>query len=246
MKAKQPAKNADLDSKEWCFRSISTKEADACYVYEYLRELIRRSPSNGRKDGRAIIATKVVRFWGMDEHSLSAADIILNTPWQDLGHEAQSILSRRVANRNLISLTMEPENDLDITNIKEFRERYGSWQNSFDSERTEYGFFAINWRFADRDLKRTFDEWLAERRKEVERRGWTKPDYKAKGRGGSVDRLNWLGALRVVEHYRRTDTQLVDYADTNLKIDAPYSHLPDLRKNAKKARKLLTVMSGLI
>src|SRR5205807_2348545 len=111
------------------------------------------------------------------------------------------------------------------------------------SERTEYGFFAINWRFADRDLKRTFDEWLAERRKEVERRGWTKPDYKAKIRGGSMDRLNWLGALRVVKHYSKK--QLVDYADTNLKVDAPYSHLPDLYKNAKKAGSLLEVFSEL-
>lgn len=245
MKAKQPTKKADLDAKEWRFKSISPKDADACYLYEYSRELIRRSSSNGRKDEPTGIATKLLRFLGMAAHSLSAADI-LNTPWQNLGENAQSIISNRVANRNLISLIMEPENESDTTNIREFRKQFGSWQNSFDSERTEYGFFAINWRYADRDIKRTFEEWLAERRKKVEQRGWTKPDYMAKGRGGSADRLNWLGALRVTSHYRKSE--LVDYQhqDSKLKVAAPYRYSSDLYKNAAKARELLIAFSEML
>jgi len=40
--------------------------------------------------------------------------------------------------------------------------------------------------------------------------------------------------LTVKAHYRHRE--LVHYADTKLKVDAPYSHLPDLREAAQKAK----------
>jgi hypothetical protein len=105
----------------------------------------------------------------------------------------------------------------------------------------ERGSFAINWYYPDAQLKRAFAEWLSEQRKDREKRGLTEITYKPRGRGGFRDRLNWLGALRVVNHYSKK--QLVDYADTNLKVGAPYRHLPDLYEAAKKALHLLSSVS---
>jgi hypothetical protein len=46
MKTKQSpkAKKAELDRKEWCFTSIPKPEIETCFIYEYARELARRSP----------------------------------------------------------------------------------------------------------------------------------------------------------------------------------------------------------
>jgi hypothetical protein len=242
MKAKRPLEKADLDRKEWCFKSIPKREIDACYSYEYLRELARRPHR----------IEAVAEFRKVMTHWLFVAPALLedcdpNISWQELDQKMRSALVQIHTNfRSDGSLKMEPEKELDdreleITNIKRFRHRCESWQDKFDRERTEYGFFAINWRYGDREIKRTFAEWLSDQREEV---GWTEIDYKTKARGGSMDRLNWLGARRVVKHYRKT--QLVDYADTNLKVDAPYSHLPDLYKNAKKAGNLLKIMSEIL
>jgi hypothetical protein len=46
VKTKQPpkAKSGKLDRKEWDFRKIPKPEIEACFIYEYARELARRSP----------------------------------------------------------------------------------------------------------------------------------------------------------------------------------------------------------
>ena len=61
--------------------------------------------------------------------------------------------------------------------------------------------------------------------------------HRKKGRGGYRDKLRWLGALRVVRYY--PPFQLGEYPHSEVKVDAPYSHLPDLRDAAKKAKSLL-------
>jgi hypothetical protein len=225
MKTKQPLENADLDRNEWCFKSIPKREIAACFAYEYFRELAR--PPH-RIEARFL--------------KRALLDCDPNISWQELDQKMRSTLVKlNTLFDSVGSLHMEPERELDgldITNIKRYRQGFESWQNEFDRERTEYGFFAINWRYPDREIKRRFEQWLSEQREEVK---WTEFDYKIKARGGSMDRLNWLGALRVVKHYRKT--QLVDYADTNLKVDAPYSHLPDLYKNAKRAGNLLKIIA---
>jgi hypothetical protein len=236
MKTKRALEKADLDRKEWCFKSIPKREIDACYIYEYLRELARQSHRiDAVGEFRKIMITMLFLKPALLE------DCDPNISWQELDEKMRSTLVQiHTRARSDGSLKMEPEKELDESelDIKRFRHRCESWQDEFDRERTEYGFFAINWRYADREIKRTFAEWLSQQREEVK---WTEIDYKTKARGGSMDRLNWLGARRVVKHYRKT--QLVDYADTNLKVDAPYSHLPDLYKNAKKAGNLLKIMA---
>lgn len=238
MKTTQPLKKADLDRKEWCFKSIPKHEVNACYGYEYFRELARRSH---RIDAVGEFR-KVMANWLFYKPAL-LEDCNPNISWQELHQKMRSALVKIHTNiRSVGCLIMEPERESDITNIKRFRHSCrGLCQDELDRERTEYGFFAINWRYADREIKRTFAQWLSEQREEVK---WTEIDYKTKARGGSMDRLNWLGALRVVKRYRKTE--LVDYADTNLKVDAPYSHLPDLYKSAKKAGKLLKTMEEML
>src|SRR6266446_1072477 len=46
VKTKQPprAKKGKLGRKEWDFRKIPKSEIEACFIYEYARELARRSP----------------------------------------------------------------------------------------------------------------------------------------------------------------------------------------------------------
>lgn len=112
---------------------------------------------------------------------------------------------------------------------------FGIWNcNRPPSEQTEYGLFLINWSHRDPEIKRAFNEWLQREREERQKLGITECRPQSSNRGGFRDRLNWLGALRVINHYRHKE--LVDYNDTNLKVSAPYSHYPDLRVAANKAR----------
>ena len=114
---------------------------------------------------------------------------------------------------------------------------------------------AANLSHSDTEIIKAFGVWLKRAREEHEKRrcalmhrslsrimesGIQPPSlvrHRRKGRGGYRDKLHWLGALRVVRYY--PPSQLVDYPDSNLKVDAPYSHLPDLHDAAKKAQSLL-------
>jgi hypothetical protein len=235
MKTKQPLDKADLDRNEWCFKSIRKTELDACYAYEYLRELSRRPDQNSNGSANAAFRKFITPFIGNVAILRTCSPKIA---WQDLDSKVRSEMVRGLAIRDFASLTMEPESETDITNIEKFRRAYRKMETSkFNLERTEYGFFAINWRYADREIKQRFAKWLSARRKEM--------DYKAKARGGSMDRLNWLGALRVLNHYRKTP--LVDYylQDSKLMVAAPYRYSSDLYKNAKKAGNLLEIFSEL-
>jgi hypothetical protein len=65
-------------------------------------------------------------------------------------------------------------------------------------------------------------------------------------RGAFRDKLNWLGALRVKNHYPYKD--LVEYPGGRIKLGsnplehAPYSHYPDLCKTARKAEQEIAKM----
>jgi hypothetical protein len=107
------------------------------------------------------------------------------------------------------------------------------------SDQTEYGFFLINWSYPGSQIKRAFEEWLDNQVRERKKLGLvagTAPP----SRGGFKDRLRWLGALRVKSHYQYNE--MVDHADTNLKVEALYSHYPDLREAAERATQEITRM----
>ncbi len=133
----------------------------------------------------------------------------------------------------------EPPN---IRTIESFRDYHEYFHRKQDLSETEYGFFAINWDFKNSQIVEAFIHWLNEQR-EARRTSGLKEAKHIASRGGFRDRLNWLGALRVTNHYRHKD--LVAHADTNLKVDAPYSHYPDLLNAAKKATKEIILLFPL-
>jgi hypothetical protein len=241
VKTKQPpkAKKGKLDRKEWDFRKIPKPEIEACFIYEYARELAGRSPeildlftqeqagrsarkktpqfSEGKKVCQEFRKTMTDCF---PDFLYLYGDWFPDTSWQGVDQKVRSELVKEV--------------------------NYGRQQrwNSLRVPKSSIkrGSFAINWNYPDAELKRAFGKWLSEQRKHREKSELTEIKYKPKGRGGFSDRLNWLGALRVREHY--WTSQLVNHRDQDakLKVAAPYSHSPDLYKNAKKADHLLKMM----
>jgi hypothetical protein len=128
---------------------------------------------------------------------------------------------------------LEPAN---IKSLPVWIHYHQSFRRDQDLSKTDYGFFAINWDYPLPEIRRAFARWLEER--ESVRK--SKPRVIRKSRGNFKDKLRWLGALRIKNHYRKRD--LVDYNDSKLKPDAPYRHYPDLVKKAKKAGHLISEM----
>jgi hypothetical protein len=239
VKTKQPpkAKKGKLDRKEWDFRKIPKPEIEACFIYEYARGLASRSPqtldlftqgqagrSAGKKTPQFSEGRKVCQEFRktmtdcFPDFLYLYGDWFPDTSWQGLDQKVRSELVKEVNYGRQHRWNSLPVRKLSI----------------------ERDSFEINWNYPDAELKRAFAKWLSEQRKGREKGELTEIKYKPKGRGGFSDRLNWLGALRVRKHYRTG--QLVDYGETELKVPAPYSHSPDLYKNAKKADHLLKMM----
>lgn len=128
---------------------------------------------------------------------------------------------------------LEPTN---IRNLPTWIHIHRVFRHDQNLSKTEYGFFAINWDYPLPEIRRAFANWLKERASVIK----AKPGVIRKSRGNFKDKLRWLGALRVRNHYRKRD--LVDYAESKLKLDAPYRHYPDLVDNAKKAKRLISEM----
>jgi len=272
MTTKQPPKagKGELDRTEWCFDSLPKPEIETCFIYEYARELAKRSPkildlwtqskagrsvgektpqfSEGRKAYKEFRKIMTACF---PDFPLINEDWFPDTSWQELDEKVRSRLVKEVNNGPQHYWHSLPSHKLSIETMKFEKPNVMGFETfryvpepfrKEDISQTERGFLAINWNYPNAELTRAFTKWLSEQRKDREKHGLTEIKYKPKGRGGFKDHLNWLGASRVVKHYPKT--QLVEYADTNLKVDAPYSHLPDLYARAKKADKLLEMLSN--
>ena len=275
MKIKQPPKteNLELDPAESDFRSIPKPEIETCFIYEYARELTKRCPrilslfaqwqagwSAGKKTPQFSKAREAYKEFRkimtacFPDFPLINEDWFPDTPWQKLDVKVRCRLVEELNKGPQHYWNSLPSHKLSIQTFK-FEKRnemaWGEWRyvpqpfREEDISQTERGTFAINWHYPDTQLTRAFAEWLSEQRKDREQRGLTEIKYKQKGRGGFRDQLNWLGALRVMEHYPRK--QLVEYPKTRLKINAPpYYHLPDFYEGAKKARKLVDSMLRMV
>jgi hypothetical protein len=273
VKTKQPpkAKKGKLDRKEWDFRKIPKSEIETCFIYEYSRELARRSPrilalfaqwQAGRRAGeRTPQSSKGTEAYKEFRKMMTACfpdfpdineDWFPDTSWQRLDENVRSRLVKEVKSGPQHYLNSSSSNKLSARTFKfekpsEMGCEWRSVPEPFrqeDISHIEHSTLAINWLYPDAALKRAFAEWLSQQRKDRERRGLIEIKYKPKGRGGLRDKLRCLGALRVVNHYRTN--QLVEYKlqDSKLKVAAPYRYSPDLYKNAKKARELVKMMSG--
>jgi hypothetical protein len=256
---RKPKKGASiaLEPKEWNFPAGPPAEVEACYVYEYGREFARgdqgvlkllsdfRKVSAGktkaeRKGWLALLKELVEKFEiGFPDFPSWAFHFIPKSPWQTLSKSDRSYIvekvrdgySRRLEKSPLRRFHIETLRELapaNINSLRVFRFVHELGEEG-DLGKTEYGFFALNWRYSDKEIRDVFAEWLSEQRTEFNRAGVA--NQKRPGRGGFRDRLNWLGALRIVNHY--PPKQLADYPESKLKIDAPYSHLPDLYEIGK-------------
>jgi hypothetical protein len=255
---------------EWDFDKVPPGERQACFLYEYGREVAKRSPrilgllaQLKKAEAKPKGHSDRKKLWGLTSEFCDAfekcfsvclpisSEFFPGTPWRKLEDQYRlrmlNALSRHVQGRQRSS---------DPLSLDTLRELERSGEHSFrvfrfvhetlcqvPLEQTEYGFFAINWDYGKSDIKRAFEKWLAEQLKEREARGCKQAGRKPPSRGGFADKLRWLGAMRVAEHYPRKE--LVDYPDSNLKVDAPYCHAPDLFENAKKARTLIDDLSRL-
>jgi hypothetical protein len=243
VKTKQPpkAKKGKLDRKEWDFRKIPKPEIETCFIYEYARELARRSPGilddpfilgqigwSARKKTPQLSKGKKVCLEFRKTMTNCFSDFLYlygdsfpATSWQGLDQKVRSELVEEVNYGR-----QHRWNSLPVRKLRIKRDS-----------------FAINWHYPDAELKRTFAKWLLKQRKDREKSERPEIKYKQKGRGGFSDRVRWLGALRLVQHYRTS--QLVNYEnqDAKLKIAAPYRYSSDLYKNARKARNLLNKLS---
>ena len=183
-----------------------------------------------------------------------------DTCWESLDIELRSIAGEQVKNYergrryNRITIKILKESDsLDISSLRDLA--YHNDPYSLEAlDQTAYCGIAINLSYSDTEIAKEVRLSLKGVREDHETlrspinrafarvmASGTKPaellKHRKKGRGGYRDKLRWLGALRIVGYYSRLD--LVDYPYSKVKVDAPYSHLPDLYDAAKKAQSLL-------
>ncbi|MEO8351711.1 MAG: hypothetical protein ABI680_08265 [Chthoniobacteraceae bacterium] len=252
--------------REWHFDAVPPDHLEACYSYEYSRELVRRwmrltrlfaiwrerwqkpkgDPDRLKGYGTFRLIHKILSRRFCDFPPVFY-EFFPEVCWQDLSEEQRADMAQWVRDgwehhkRQLRSdrINISTLRELEPSNIKSLRTF--AFVNEIlgerDFDQTEYGFFAIDWSFEKNDIVTAFEKWLVEQSRERETLGLNKQKKRKGGRGGFKDKLRWLGALRVREHFRADE--LTDYPDTNLKVDAPYSHSPDLYEAAAKAEDLI-------
>ena len=255
---KQQVGTANLDPHEWDFSRVPKAETEACYLYESAREFFKTSQHLQKLRNRWCRPAKgkgVEGFLAWDQ----ALDLLRtrckNFPdinfkyfpevaWQDLPDLERSRATeyvnewatrlRKWHSDRLHIETLRQCEPPNIRKIETFRDYHDFFHRKQDLSETEYGFFAVNWGFKNSQIVEAFKHWLNDQR-EVRRTSGLKEAKPEPSRGQFRDKLSWLCALRLKNHYRKKE--LVDYNDTNLKIvGAPYSHYPDLLDAAKKAK----------
>ena len=255
---KQQVAAGNLDPQEWDFSNVPQKETEACYLYESAREFFKKSQHLQKLRNRWCSHQKgkgVEGYlaWGQ------ALDLLRtrckNFPdvnfkyfpevaWQDLPDLARSraaeyvnyrgAQARKQPSDRLHIETLRQCEPANIRSLEAFQDYHDYFHPVQDEDQTEYGFFAVNWGFKSSQIVEAFKHWLNDQG-EVRRTSGLKEAKPEPSRGQFRDKLNWLCALRLKNHYRKKE--LVDYNDARLKIaGAPYSHYPDLLDAAKKAK----------
>jgi hypothetical protein len=254
---------------EWDFSKVPREELAACFVYEYARELTKRWPRllqlleiykhycnlpkehpDGWKEFR--IHRLLYRMFKRRFGDCPTFWFFPSTAWQDLADNRRLELVedlnfdrgfRESPSRSLKIQTLRELEPANATSIEQFAYLHELFTDE-ELDQTEYGFFAVNWNYADVEIKKAFQSWLNEQRKEHAKLDFTKIRHRKVARGGFRDKLRRLGALRVIEHYLPSELadlpiKVVDNPSWKLKVPAPYSYLPDLYEAAKEARRLL-------
>ena len=167
------------------------------------------------------------------------------TCYQDLDKRQRARLKRMVVEGShhyhvghaMNRIKIQTSRELDLMNIKTLR-HFAHFHEVFsdnETDKTEYGFFAIDWNYGNPEIVSAFKSWLDEQRKA---HGFGAPVLRKKSRGGFSDKLTCLGALRIVDNY--SPEEFGDYPNkVKGKAKALYSNLPELYAAAKKARMLV-------
>jgi hypothetical protein len=270
MKKKQSMSAKVLEPEEWNFSSLQSAQVESCYLYEYGREMTRQWPrllqlfrALEQRSGlprehpkwwkepltyRLIHRAFSRRFQGV--FPAVSFEFFPHIPWQALNDTRRSAMMEDVTelrdshNHRLDRLSIQTLRGLEAANVTSI-EGFAYLRELFSNhelDQTEYGFFAINWNYGNPEIIDAFTSWLQEQRQQREKLGLKAMKYRKTSRGGFGDKLRWLGALRIVNHYspsELSDYPCIDNPNKKLKVPAPYSHLPDLYEAAKKAQSLV-------
>jgi hypothetical protein len=261
--------------KEWDFSIVAPEQLPACFVYEYARELTRQWPRlltlvavykkrcqlpEGHPDKRkeARVRQLIGRIFWRRFSRCPWFWLFPDTPWQSIGNKERVLLAkdfnfyRHPNEQRFEKLTIHTLRELEAANVTSIEAFAYVQELSSDEEldQTEYGFFAINWNYPDGEIENAFESWLNGQREERTKRGLTEIKHRKTARGGFRDKLRWLGALRVMNHYRPGQLadlpiKVVDNPSWRLKVPAPYSYLSDLYEAAKKAQRLIDGMRAV-
>jgi hypothetical protein len=264
MKRERAANKPDLPREEWDFQSVPQSEIETCFIYEYARELVRRSPQISdlwAKLKANITASAFDEFSKIIDKCLPGASATVfarkwfpDSPWKRLDEKLRPKLVKRTTEELQHYWKSLPSGKLHIQTLRNMEATFRSVEavnaksvetfryfheifHTEDINETECGFFAINWSYPDSEIRRAFEQWLSDEREGRKKRGLKHIARRPRGRGGLRDQLSCLGALRVTEHYQAS--QLSHYPNPRLNVSAPYSNLPDLYAAAKKASEFL-------
>lgn len=215
----------------------------------------RKGTSESKKANKALIDLVRIMRACFPEFLVVFDDRFPDTPWRDLGRElrlgmmdyqVQELQDKRSQRRSeRLSIDLSGVFDSPEMNFITFQHLHECLSHD-DFSQNEYGLIAINWSYPIRELKQAFDDWVEEESENRKARGLVGTRRKEKtGRGGFpfLDRLNRLGALRLVNRYRWKE--LPNYTR---KKDNTYCYggVRELRDGAAKARELLDTLLNRI
>jgi hypothetical protein len=251
------------------FRCVPQAEIEACYIYEYARELTMRTPklvalfkrwcagtsaekgtrrfSNGLRAYRKFRKIMTACF---PDFPVITEKWFPETTWRKMDDAVRAQLVKEVNGGPDHRWHGVSRHKLCIEPFK-FEENIanGEWKHipqpfrDEDINEVERGTFIVNWNYPPSTIKKAFEEWLEEQVADRKKRGLTQPKYKPKGRGSFRDQLNWLAGLRVKQRYRKEE--LVDDTGYRLKatVPRPYSNYPELCEGAQKADRVLALFA---
>ena len=192
-KARRPARTI-LDRKEWDFEQIPADQLEACFCYEYGRELTKQWPrllkllsmvqARAALPGRHRDSSKETKTFQfirkIFSHRFGAFPTVLlrffpDTCWESLDTGLRSVAEEQVKNYeqgrryNRIAIKMLKESDsLDINSLRELA--YHSDPYSFEAlDQTAYCGVSINLSYSDTELVKEFRLSLKGVREEHER-----------------------------------------------------------------------------
>ena len=253
------AATGDLDPHEWDFKNVYNDEKEACYLYEAAREFYNTSQHLQKLKCKWAASLKRKSVAGSLAWN-QALDLLRKnfSNFPDVGFKYfPEIAWRKLPDRerrqaadsvnewtarhkknhadrlHMETLRQcEPPNIRSAEAFKHYHELFHGVIGGQDLGNTEYGYLAVNWNFKNSQIIEAMTRWLKQQRA-ARKAGGLNDAKPIKSRDGFKDKLNRLGALRIKNHYRKK--QLVNYGDTNLKFNLPYSHYQDLCDAAKRA-----------